>query len=224
MLVTEEKPIKEILGALEADKKLFVVGCAGCPEGWETGGPQKVAELADKLRAGGKEVVGTTMIDFLCNKALVGLRLGRCIEALKAADAVLVVSCGIGVQATAAMVDKPCHPALNTISSAGFQGLWPSSERCQQCGECVLSLTGGICPITTCAKSLLNGSCGGSHEGTCEVEKNRPCGWFLIYERLKALGKLDNYKKLQPVRNFGKMDVPLKHRSTIRWALEAKEF
>jgi hypothetical protein len=224
MLVTEEKPIKEVLGALGADKKAFIVGCAGCPEGWETGGPAKVAALADQLRAKEKEVVGTTMIDFLCNKALVGLRLARCLDALKAADAILVVSCGIGVQATAAMVDKPCHPALNTISSAGFQGLWPSSERCQQCGECVLSHTGGICPITTCAKSLLNGSCGGSHQGTCEVEKNRPCGWYLIYERLRALGKLDDYKKIQAVRNFQNLDLPMKHRSTIRWALEAKQF
>ncbi|MBM4040276.1 MAG: 5,10-methylene tetrahydromethanopterin reductase [Planctomycetes bacterium] len=224
MLVTEEKPVKEVLGALGADKKVFIVGCAGCPEGWETGGPAKVAALADQLRAKEKDVVGTTMIDFLCNKALVGLRLSRCLDALKAADAVLVVSCGVGVQATAAMVDRPCHPALNTISSAGFQGLWPSSERCGQCGECVLSSTGGICPITTCAKSLLNGSCGGSHEGTCEVEKHRPCGWFLIYERLKALGKLDDYKKIQAIRDHKKMDIPLKSRSTIRWALEAKQF
>ncbi len=224
MLVTEEKPIKEVLGALGADKKVFIVGCAGCPEGWETGGPAKVAALADQLRAKEKEVVGTVMIDFLCNKALVGLRLSRCLDALKGADAVLVVSCGVGVQATAAMVDKPCHPALNTISSAGFQGLWPSAERCAQCGDCVLSSTGGICPVTTCAKSLLNGSCGGSHQGTCEVEKDRPCGWYLIYERLKALGRLDDYKKIQAIRDFKKMDVPLKSRSTIRWALEAKQF
>jgi len=168
--------------------------------------------------------VGTAVIDFLCNKALVGLRLSRRLDELKAADCLVVSSCGVGVQATAAMVDKPCHPALNTISSAGFQGLWPSNERCAQCGECVLSYTGGICPVTTCAKGLLNGSCGGSHEGTCEVEKDRPCGWYLIYERLKSLGRLDDYKRLLPVRDHKKMDLPLKHRSTIRWALEAKEF
>ncbi len=225
MLVTDEKPIKEILGALGAqNNKLFIVGCAGCPEGWETGGPAKVAALADQLRAKGREVVGSAMIDFLCNKALVGLRLTRHIEALKAADALLVSSCGIGVQATAAMVDKPCHPVLNTISSAGFQGLFPSNERCNQCGECVLSSTAGICPLTTCAKSLLNGSCGGSHEGFCEVEKGRPCGWYLIYERLRAQGRLDDYKKIQTIRDFKKMDFPQTQRSTIRWALEAKQF
>jgi hypothetical protein len=224
MLVTEEKPTKEIIGALEGANKVFVVGCAGCPEGWETGGPQKVADLAAKLQEKGKEVTGTVMIDFLCNKALVGMRLARCLEPIQAADVLLVVSCGIGVQATANMIDKPCHAALNTISSAGFQGLWPSSERCAQCGECVLSYTAGICPVTTCAKSLLNGSCGGSHQGTCEVEQKRPCGWYLIYDRLKAQGRLDDLKRLPTVRDFKKMDIPLKQRSTIRWALEAKEF
>ena len=223
MLVTEQKPLAEILESLERDEKLVVVGCQGCPEGWESGGPQKVAELAEQLRQNGKEVVGTVMIDFLCNKALVGLRLARHLETLKAADALLVVSCGIGVQATAAMVGKPCHPALDTISSAGFQGLWPSSERCQQCGECLLSYTGGICPITTCAKSMLNGPCGGSHKKTCEVEPDRPCGWYLIYERLKELGRLDNLKKMPHIRNYRKLDVPLKARSTIRWAIEAEE-
>jgi len=223
MLVTDKKPIEELLGALEGATKVFIVGCQGCPEGWETGGPQEVADLAAKLTKKGKEVVGTAMIDFLCNKALVGMRLTRHLDALKAADAVLVSSCGIGVQATAAMVDKPTHPALNTISSAGFQGLWPSSERCQQCGDCVLSYTAGICPVTTCAKSLLNGSCGGSHQKTCEVEANRPCGWYLIYERLKEQGRLDNLKKLPIFRDFKKMDVPLKQRSTIRWALEVQE-
>ena len=223
MIVTEEKPLSEVLEAMAGDDKVLIVGCAGCPEGWQTGGPAKVAELADTLRAKGKEVVDTVMIDFLCNKALVGLRLARCLDALKAADAVLVVSCGVGVQATAAMVDKPCHPALNTISSGGAQGLWPSSERCQECGNCVLSLTGGICPITTCAKSMLNGPCGGSHKQTCEVEPNRPCGWYRIYDRLKAQGRLDNLKKLPDIRNYRKMDVPMKARSTIRWALEVEE-
>ena len=223
MLVTEQKPLDEIVEALEGVEKLVLVGCQGCPQGWESGGPEKVAELGDKLAERGKTIVGTVMIDFLCNKALVGMRLRRRIEELKEADALLVVACGVGVQATAAMVDKPCHPALNTLSSGGFQGLWPSEERCGQCGDCVLSLTGGICPITTCAKSMLNGPCGGSHKGHCEVEPNRPCGWNRIYERLKEQGRLDNLKKMPRIRNHRNMDIPVKLRSTIRWAIEATE-
>jgi len=223
MLVTEQKPLDEIIEALEGAEKIVLVGCQGCPQGWESGGPEKVAELADKLAERGKTIVGTVMIDFLCNKALVGMRLSRRIEELKEADALLVVACGVGVQATAAMVDKPCHPALNTLSSGGAQGLWPSEERCGQCGDCVLSLTGGICPITTCAKSMLNGPCGGSHKGDCEVEPNRPCGWNRIYERLKEQGRLDNLKKMPRIRNHRNMDIPVKLRSTIRWAIEATE-
>jgi len=223
MLVTEQKPLEEILEAMDGADKILIVGCQGCPEGWETGGPEEVEKLAGQLRESGKEVVGSVMIDFLCNKALVGTRLIRHLDKLRAADALVVSSCGIGVQSTASMVDRPCHPALNTISSAGFQGLWPSAERCQQCSECHLSRTAGICPITTCAKSMLNGPCGGSHEKMCEVEPDRPCGWYRIYERLKEQGRLDNLKKLPDVRNYRKLDIPMKLRSTIRWALEAEE-
>ena len=223
MLVTEEKPLAEVLDRMAGQDAVFIVGCQGCPEGWETGGPEKVAALAASLEGEGKQVVGTCMIDFLCNKALVALRLKRKLAALKQADAILVVSCGVGVQATAAMVDLPCHPALNTISSSGHQGLWPSEERCGQCGECVLSLTGGICPITTCAKSMLNGPCGGSHKGFCEVEPERPCGWYRIYDRLKEQGRLDQLKKLPHIRDFRKMDIPLKQRGSIRWALEVED-
>ncbi|MFW6108258.1 MAG: methylenetetrahydrofolate reductase C-terminal domain-containing protein [bacterium] len=223
MLVTEEKPLAELLEATEADDKLFIVGCQGCPEGWESGGPQKVAALARTLEAEGKEIAGTAMIDFLCNKALVGLKLRRKLAQLTEADAILVSSCGIGVQATAAMVDLPCHPALDTISSSGHQGLWPGEERCAQCGECVLSLTAGICPITTCAKSMLNGPCGGSHKTECEVEPERPCGWYRIYDRLKELGRLDNLKKLPHIRDFRKMDIPMEQRGSIRWAVEVED-
>ncbi|MFP4058242.1 MAG: methylenetetrahydrofolate reductase C-terminal domain-containing protein [Candidatus Brocadiia bacterium] len=222
MLVTEPKPIEELVENLEGATKLLIVGCQGCPEGWESGGPVQCQKLAEQLSDQGKQVLGTVMIDFLCNKALVGSRLARHLDTLRAADALVISSCGIGVQATAAMVDKPCHPALDTISSAGFQGLWPSSERCQQCGECVLSLTGGICPITTCAKSMLNGPCGGSHQKTCEVEPDRPCGWYLIYERLRDQGRLENLKKLPHVRNYRKLDLPMEARTTLRWALEVE--
>lgn len=223
MLVTEEKPLSEVLDRMDGQDTVFLVGCQGCPEGWETGGPAKVAELGARLEGEGKTVVGTAMIDFLCNKALVALKLKRMLEQLKQADALLVVSCGVGVQSTASMIDKPCHPALNTISSSGHQGLWPSAERCGQCGECVLSLTAGICPITTCAKSMLNGPCGGSHETTCEVEPDRPCGWYKIYAKLRDQGRLDQLKKLPHIRNFRKMDFPLKERASIRWALEVED-
>lgn len=97
--------------------------------------------------------------------------------------------------------------------------MWPSEERCAGCGDCVLDLTGGICPVTMCSKSLLNGMCGGQQGGKCEVESDRDCGWYLIYKRLEELGKLDNLRKPRRLRDFRKLDVPDHQRNTTRWAL-----
>jgi electron transport complex protein RnfC len=182
-----------------------------------------VDELADFMSQNGKTTTGSVGIDFLCNKALVGTQLGYHLSELEKSQAMLAVSCGIGVQATANIIDLPVIPANDTLSSQGMQGLWPSEERCAGCGDCVLDLTGGICPITACSKSLLNGMCGGQADGKCEVEKDRDCGWYLIYNRLKDLGQLDHLRTLARIRDFRKMDVPGAQRKTTRWAIEEFE-
>jgi hypothetical protein len=182
-----------------------------------------VDELVDLLGQNGKTFIGSAGIDFLCNKALVGTQLGYHLSELQSAEAMLAVSCGIGVQATANVVDLPVIPANDTLSSQGMQGLWPSEERCAGCGDCVLDLTGGICPITACSKSLLNGMCGGQANGKCEVDNDRDCGWYLIYNRLRDLGQLDHLRTLARVRDFRKMDVPGAQRRTTRWSIEAYE-
>jgi len=223
MVVNIPKPDKELIDLLDEYKSLFVVACGGCPVGCESGGTERVEELEKLLAKNGKKVTGSALIDFLCNKALVGSKLISYLDPLKNTDAVLVVSCGIGVQATGNIIDLPAVPANDTLSSQGMQGLWPSSERCAGCGTCYLSLTGGICPVTTCSKSLLNGMCGGQHDGKCEVEESRDCGWYLIFNRLKDLGKLDNLKKIPEMRDYRKLDVSDKERTTTRWALEKPE-
>jgi len=220
MVVNVPKPDEELTELLSDYKSIFIVACGGCPVGCDSGGQARVDELTELLIKNKKKVTGGTLIDFLCNKALVGSKLRYYVEKLGHADAVLVVSCGIGVQATAYIIDIPVIPANNTLSSQGMQGLWPSNERCAGCGTCYLALTGGICPITACSKSLLNGMCGGQHDGLCEVEENRDCGWYLIYNRLKELGKLDNLKKIPKLRDFRNEDVSDKDRHTTRWALE----
>jgi hypothetical protein len=182
-----------------------------------------VEELVDVLRQNSKTPTGSAGIDFLCNKALIGTQLGYHIAELQAAEAILAVACGIGVQATANIVDLPVIPANDTLSSQGMQGLWPSEERCAGCGDCVLDLTGGICPITACSKSLLNGMCGGQANGKCEVDNDRDCGWYLIYNRLKDLGQLGHLRTLARIRDFRKMDVPGAQRRTTRWSIEAYE-
>ncbi|MEW6357195.1 MAG: methylenetetrahydrofolate reductase C-terminal domain-containing protein [Planctomycetota bacterium] len=225
MNATNKKPLEEILTSLEGDKRVFVLGCSGCPEGLQTGSPKQVAEMAGALKEKGVAVTGTTSIDFLCNKALVGIKLQRRSALLKGSDCILVMSCGVGVSAVGNMVPgKRVAPALNTISVGGMQGIWPSSERCGACGECYLAYTGGLCPITTCTKSLLNGTCGGTgSKGNCEINAEKPCGWLKIYERLKEIGRLDLYARCARPRDFGKLEIAVPLRRTSLWALELDE-
>lgn len=223
MFQVETKPTDEILAALSDARNVFIVACRGCSEGCECSSPAEVSQMTEALAQGGKKVSGAIHIDFLCNKALVGMRLKKRINEVKKSDALLVMSCGVGVQAVGNMVDLPAHPALNTISLADQQGLWPSEERCAECGDCMLSLTGGICPITTCAKSLRNGICGGMKDKMCEVDpKVRPCGWYRIYERLEQLGRLKDASAPVKLRDYKRMEIAPGLRTTIRWALEVE--
>ncbi len=130
------------------------------------------------------------------------------------------MTCGIGVQAVAKVVDKVVHPAANTVSLGGLQGLWPSDERCQACGDCALDYTGGICPIAFCAKGLLNGPCGGAQDGKCEVDPEKDCGWQLIYERLEKIGRLENLKQIHKPRDHSKMLPSKDLRQTYVYDLE----
>jgi ferredoxin len=224
MLVSELKPFEEILGYLGGEGKVFIVGCKGCAEVCQTGGEAQVLEMKQKLEEKGKAVTGYSVVDFLCNRALVKLRLKAREADVAAADSLLVMTCGVGVQATAAVVDKVTHPACNTMNLGGARGEWRGSERCRECGDCLLDITGGICPLTACSKYLINGPCGGAKNGKCEVEPDvRDCGWHLIYQRLKKLNRLDKMTEIVPPKAFSKMEPPKRLRSTIMWALEQRE-
>jgi hypothetical protein len=130
------------------------------------------------------------------------------------------MTCGVGVQAVAASVNKLCHPGCDTISLGGSRGEWSGSERCRECGECVLESTGGICPLTACTKGLLSGQCGGANKGKCEINPERDCGWELIYNRLKRLNQLDKLRKLAPPKDYGKMIPSVEVMATSKWAVE----
>jgi len=223
MIRSEQKPFEEILGYLKGDKKVFILGCDGCAHASETGGMPQVLDMKKKLEDAGKKVTGKCVIDFLCQKALVASRLRPHADAVKDADSVLIMTCGIGVQAAAAMVPKPVHPACNTISLGGSRGEWRGEERCMECGDCLLDYTGGICPLTACSKRLLNGACGGASEGKCEVSPDKPCGWEQIYTRLRDLGRLDKLKQYIPPKTHSKMRPRWDLVKTTIWALENKE-
>ncbi|MEE9191938.1 MAG: methylenetetrahydrofolate reductase C-terminal domain-containing protein [Candidatus Aerophobetes bacterium] len=223
MIVSERKSWEEILSFLEGEKNIFLLVCGGCSEACETGGPEGLREAKDRLREAGKKVTAAVLIDFVCNKVLVGMRLNRYIDELKSSDSILVVSCGIGVQAVANMVDIPVQPADNTIHMGGFPGVWPGEERCFQCGDCRLADTGGICPYANCPKFLVNGACGGSDKGKCETDPEKDCVWTLIYERLKDLGKLENLRKIRSPRDYNLMLAPAERKKSMFWALETVE-
>jgi len=223
MLVTESKPIEEILESIKDEKKTFILACGGCAEVCSTGGMKAAEELKKVLIEKGKKITGVVEIDFICNKILVATRLERCADKIKDADSLLIMSCGVGVQAVSTILDKITHPTCNTISMGGFQGVWTSAERCAECGDCLLDMTGGVCPVTACSKSLVNGPCGGSSNGECEVEKGRKCGWIRIYERLKSVGRLENLGRINDPRDFEKMWPKKDKRKTLHWSVDTEE-
>lgn len=196
MLITEQKPLEEILKYLEGEQSIFLVGCEGCADGCETGGEPQVREMRGKLEEAGKTITGTSLIDFVCNENLVKLTLKAHEDKIVAADSLLLLCCGAGVQAASAVVDRVVHPGCNTISLGGRHSEWKEGERCLECGDCVLEFTGGLCPIARCAKSLLNGPCGGSVAGKCEVAPDLPCVWQQIIDRLVKLGRLDKLENI----------------------------
>jgi len=220
MIVSTQKPWDEILGYLEAENNIFILGCNGCAEASGSGGPTQVAEMQQKLEGASKKITGAMTIDLLCQRALVKSRLRPRTEQVEAADSILVMTCGLGVQAVAASVNKVCHPACDTVNMGGSRGTWTGDDRCLECGECLLEYTGGICPLTACAKSLINGACGGASQGKCELDPDKDCGWELIYERLKQKNQLDKLKTFIPPKSWGKMRPNPKMYSTALWALE----
>lgn len=223
MILSEQKPWEQILEYLDGEKNIFVLGCDGCAQSSGSGGPVQVAEMRSKLEEAGKKVTGATVLGFLCNKALVKSGLRPRIEQLKASDSILIMTCGIGVQAVAASVNMVCHPACNTINLGGSRGTWPGDERCQECGQCLLDYTGGICPISSCTKSLTNGQCGGASKGKCELDPNRDCGWEMIYNRLKSKNQVDRLKKLVAPLDYSKIAPSPAIMHTSKWALEEAE-
>ena len=199
MLITDLKA-KETIVSLVGDKKAFIINCQGCKE---VHFPEKeAAELQKELAADGK-VTGIITTDYICNTENLELRLQKHMSEIEAADVILVFSCGVGVQTVAERFEgKKVCAACDTYPLPGFQGVTPLEYDCDQCGECYLNLTGGICPITACSKSLVNGQCGGSKNGKCEVDSNMECGWERMYRRLEQIGRLDLIKCPTQLRNF----------------------
>ena len=200
MLITELKNTDAIRQQLRG--KVFVLICHGCKE---IRFPEKEANaLVEELKNAGI-VTGTLTTDYICNEENLQLRLRGFLGQIEEADTILVLSCGVGVQTVASLFeDKRTVAGCDTVRLPGFQGVTPLEHDCRQCGQCYLNLTGGICPITACSKSLVNGQCGGAKDGKCEVDPNMECGWERIYRKLEQLGRLDALKCPVQLRNYAK--------------------
>jgi hypothetical protein len=154
------------------------------------------------LHEQGKTITGSVAVDMLCDSALTRLKLRTYKKEIAAADSILVLTDGAGVQTVSELVNKVVHPGCNTLSSGGAHAEWKEAERCLECGDCMLEFTGGICPIARCSKHLLNGPCGGSQGGKCEVDPDIPCVWQQIVDRLAKLGQLDKLERLVTPKNW----------------------
>ena len=206
MLITELKNKDTILSSIQG--KVFLIICHGCREIYF---PERQADqLLTELTAAGI-VTGSITTDYICNVDNLKLRLERHAAAIDAANTILVLSCGVGVQTVADLYPgKRVCASCDTYALPGFQGVTPLEYDCRQCGECYLNLTGGICPITACSKSLVNGQCGGAKNGMCEVDPNMECGWERIQRRLAQIGRLDVLKAPVQVRNYATDDDDVK--------------
>jgi ferredoxin len=204
MIVADKKPIEEIVQNISHVESLLIAGCNECVTVCEAGGKKEVGILASSLRMyflnHGKNIkIDEVTLERQCDhEYLEELR-----NVVESYEAVVSMACGVGIQFFAEEYPKlPVYPGVNTcfMGATEKRGTWV--ERCQGCGQCILAETGAVCPITRCAKRIMNGPCGGSTKGKCEINQDIDCAWQLIIDRLKALGKLDEYEKLFPIKDW----------------------
>ena len=202
MLITELKSTETLRQQIKG--KVFVLNCHGCRE---IRFPEHEADAFQAELTAEGIVTGIFTTEYICNDENLAVILKPHAAAIEAAETIAVFSCGVGVQTVAAMYPgKRVVACCDTYALPGYQGVTPLEVDCKQCGECFLNLTGGICPITACSKSLVNGQCGGAKNGKCEVDPNMECGWERIYQKLKKIGRLDAMKCPVQIRNYATDD------------------
>lgn len=204
MIIAQKKPIGEIIQEVKEYKRLLILGCNECVTVCEAGGKKEVGILASSLRIyfmkqGVEKRIDERTLERQCDHEY----LEEIRDIVDNYDAILSLACGAGVQFTAEKYHStPLIPGVNTcfLGANEQRGMW--TERCQACGSCILARTAGICPISRCAKRVMNGPCGGSSNGRCEINRELDCAWQLIIDRLKALGRLDDYEIVAPIKEW----------------------
>ena len=210
MIVTEQKAPAKIIDSLKEFHRIFLVGCGECATTCKTGGEEELAAIKKLLEQQGKTVVASCIPSAPCVASQIKTELAKNMQALRQAEAILVLACGLGVQSVKDndRLSHPVIPALNTMFGAVLDAAGNFYEKCSLCGDCVLDITAGICPITLCPKGLLNGPCGGMDKGKCEVDKDKDCAWVLIYKELDQKKKLKQLKEIKKPKDFKKATRP----------------
>lgn len=198
MIVSTQKPLEELLDQLDGIQKIFLVGCAKCATVCKAGGEEEIWKMQELLSAAGKEITGSLVIDEACHMLRAQRDLRGKQTMVDEAEAFLVLACGAGVQSISSTSSRKTIAGLNTLFLGNIRRFGQFEQRCSLCGECVLTRTGGICPVTSCPKGILNGPCGGMDKGRCETNPDAECAWVQIFQRLQALGTEDAMKSAPP--------------------------
>lgn len=192
MIITVKKDRNKLLEAIKRHNSFFLIGCSECASLCGTGSEDALKELASFLESQGKKVTGMTVPKTGCQTLGTKIELKKDKEACDSAEAIISLSCGAGAQSAVEIFpDKPVYPANDSVFLGNMTRFQMFDERCSLCGECIIDKTGGICPVTNCPKGILNGPCGGTNNGKCEVSEDIDCAWVRIYERMKKLQSLD---------------------------------
>ncbi|MDD3906392.1 MAG: methylenetetrahydrofolate reductase C-terminal domain-containing protein [Candidatus Omnitrophica bacterium] len=210
MIITKQKEFKDILEYLSPAKSVFIIGCGECATTCKTGGEEEVKQIKLALEKTGKTVTGYAVPSAPCIAAKVKLELAKSRKVIESSDAVLVLACGLGIQSVKENLRfaGPIHVGCDTLFMGAVDSAGAFLEKCSACGDCMLELTGLICPVTRCPKALMNGPCGGQDKGKCEVNRDKDCAWILIYNELKKQGKLDLLRKIKPPKDHLKTAKP----------------
>jgi hypothetical protein len=212
MIISSQKTFAEILESLKGYNKIFLIGCAECATACKTGGKEELAKIRKELESAGKTITGEAIPESGCAAAKIKTELAKNIKIIKESDAFLVMSCGLGIQSVKDndRLGLAVIAGCDTLCGALMDSRGDFLEKCSMCAQCVLSQTCGICPVTLCPKSLLNGPCGGVDKGKCEVDKERDCAWVLIYKEMEKKNRLDDFKKIIGPRDHSKSGKPHK--------------
>ena len=204
MIITKQKDFQELL-KLIGKGPVFVIGCSECATICKTGGEDEVLEIKDKLKSNNIETTGWVILDPACH-LLNDKRLLRNYKSeIRKAEKILILACGNGVQTVSEIIDDiEIISGTDTLFLGEIKRLSEFEKRCDMCGECLLNLFEGICPVSRCPKRMLNGPCGGSINGKCEINSEMDCVWDIIYKKLKKRGKLDRLKKIEEPKDWSK--------------------